>query len=88
MPLWVRWHKSAQQVAFFESVLTKRIMTASRYRRKACRMAITLVVLTLWMEKGSAMSMLNLESFCEASLKTEPYENRVLPGFVGADYLK
>ena len=51
-------------------------------------MAITLVVLTLWMEKGSAMSMLNLESFCEASLKTEPYENRVLPGFVGADYLK
>ena len=51
-------------------------------------MAITLVVLTLWMEKGSSMSMLNLESFCEASLKKELYEYPSLPGFVGADYLK
>jgi SM-20-related protein len=34
------------------------------------------------------MSMLNLESFCETSLETEPYEYLVLPGFVRADCLK
>ena len=39
-------------------------------------------------EKGSIMSMLNLESFCETSLKTEPYEYLVLPGFIRADCLK
>ena len=59
---------------FVVVAMTNRIMTTSHYSRKACRMAITLVVLTLWMEKGSSMSMLNLESFCEASLKKEPFE--------------
>ena len=34
------------------------------------------------------MSMLNIESFRDTSLTSEPYEYLVLPGFVRADCLK
>ena len=34
------------------------------------------------------MSMLNLESFRDTSLTSDPYEYLVLPGFVRADCLK